>query len=712
MSNPANRNPGLGASVAAAGCAMLVFAAVVRDWLTVPEFAAQLWPTDINRTVVQWLGGSTERNVLEVDVVTVGVESIWLRLFVIVAMLWAIQSFTCRSLSATARKSQARSALWASATVCAVSSLWWLFWMIGHQWLPALENLCVSALALWATITAAILSWVWIFRRLPQNATGALNQNQHSAAAKTTLLLAVFCWMSISYWLNYRLYCQVLIPHGDSAMYEEHLWNIWHGKGFRSYLDQGLFLGEHIQMIHLLILPLHLLWPSHLLLELVESFALASCAIPIYLITKRHTQHPWSAAMLGIAWLFYFPMHFLDIAIDQKTFRPIALGLPFLFWLIEFAEQKKMVRAFICLLLALSAKEDMALITFPLLAVLAFRAHDEQQHTKAEYANARPPWMTLAAMSLFSIVYLGLVVLVVIPMFRSGDHVHYSRYFGDLGRTPGELIKTAVTEPVRVLEQAVTVRTAIYVCQFLGPLAFIAVRKPLILASGTLTFGMLSLLEFGGDDSLPPVPYHHFHAPLLPVLFWAAVVSTGKDRNQDASAFDEAGHQPQARAGLVLLCCVFTAITGSLMPCGATFWSGESQFGGTRLYLPSEASERREQAALEVVKQIPADSRVASTDFIHTRLTHCERSYDYSDYLRRVNNYQPGVPADTDYIVIDTGHRYSKHRNASTIPELNQRPAVWEQLPDTTNGEFVILRKIEDPDSSNNRMSIESANAR
>ena len=75
--------------------------------------------------------------------------------------------------------------------------------------------------------------------------------------------------------MNWQLYRGLLMPHGDSAMYEEHLWNLEHGKGFRSYLDRGLFLGEHVQVIHILLIPLHLLWPSQLLLEACQSIALA-----------------------------------------------------------------------------------------------------------------------------------------------------------------------------------------------------------------------------------------------------------------------------------------------------------------------------------------------------------------------------------------------------------------------------------------------------
>ncbi|MFP6765982.1 MAG: hypothetical protein VB858_20290, partial [Planctomycetaceae bacterium] len=71
-----------------------------------------------------------------------------------------------------------------------------------------------------------------------------------------TTLTAAAIFTVIYTTMNWQLYSGLWLPHGDSAMYGEHLWNISHSKGFRSYLDQGLFLGEHVQIIHLLLLPL------------------------------------------------------------------------------------------------------------------------------------------------------------------------------------------------------------------------------------------------------------------------------------------------------------------------------------------------------------------------------------------------------------------------------------------------------------------------
>ena len=126
------------------------------------------------------------------------------------------------------------------------------------------------------------------------------------------------------------------------------------------------------------------------------------------------------------------------------------------------------------------------------------------------------------------------------------------------------------------------------------------------------------------------------------------------------------------------------------MPISAAFWSVDSPFGFA-MYSPGD----RATEFPKVLAELPTSARVASTDYVHTRLTHFERSYDYSEYVRAVNNYQPGVPADTDYIVIDTSHHYSRIRTIDEVPELKSAPLEWEVLPDSTNGLFIVLRRRE-----------------
>ncbi len=303
-------------------------------------------------------------------------------------------------------------------------------------------------------------------------------------------------------------------------------------------------------------------------------------------------------------------------------------------------------------------------------------------------------------------------MLVVIPAFRGGEAVHYSRYFGDLGNSPGDLIRTALRSPGKVFGQLFSLRTLYYGLVLTVPIALIPWRRPVYLLVGVATFCMLSLIQLGntsessdapGLSEIPPIPFHHFHAPLLPVLFWAAAVGLGATNGAGWRAGrrqalgttwlpNSQTFNAISTARLAFFCAACTAVSGSLMPIGASFWSNDSPFGWRKLYVPTE----RAAAFEKIIASLPADSRIASTDYAHTRLTHFERSYDYSGYLRAVNNYKPGVPADTDYIVIDTGHRYSEIKSAEQVRELIEEPEAWEVIPNDSQGLFIVLRRVTD----------------
>ena len=136
-------------------------------------------------------------------------------------------------------------------------------------------------------------------------------------------------------------------------------------------------------------------------------------------------------------------------------------------------------------------------------------------------------------------------------------------------------------------------------------------------------------------------------------------------------------------------CAFCTGLWFSLSPLGVAFWDPGSSWNGSRLYW---IDERARQFA-HVEKLIPLDARVASTDYVHSRLTHRERSYDYSDYARRVAGNSTRVPEDTEWIVIDTRHPYSTIKTPAEVRELMQEPEKWELLPDRTQGYFIVLKR-------------------
>ncbi len=68
---------------------------------------------------------------------------------------------------------------------------------------------------------------------------------------------------------------------------------------------------------------------------------------------------------MAIAYLLYFPLQYIDIAIDLKTFRPIAFGVPLMLYGLDQLERGRMKSALAFWLVALSAKEDYAIILAP-----------------------------------------------------------------------------------------------------------------------------------------------------------------------------------------------------------------------------------------------------------------------------------------------------------------------------------------------------------
>ncbi|MFV0443359.1 MAG: DUF2079 domain-containing protein [Planctomycetaceae bacterium] len=535
----------------------------------------------------------------------------------------------------------------------------------------------------------------------PSDSAQKIRQGWRAVWVASGLFALTFTAMNWGLWFNLQ------VPHGDSAMYEEHLWNLEHGKGFRSYLDQGLFLGEHIQVVHALLIPLHLLWPSQLLLEMCEAIALALTAIPVYRIALRHSGSPRAAAYLAMSVLLYFPLQYLDITIDLKTFRPNAFGVPLLLAAIDQLEVRKWRGMTVFAVLTLTAQEDfaipLALIGF-WLAIVGPRATPGEGDESESLAGNRRVRIIGGLLCLASTAYLLFVMKVALPWFREGVTIHYASYFTRFGQTPGEILQNLILKPGLLWNELVDAPTFLYAMYLLAPLGFLPLLSPSRLLIAAPLFVLLCLNELAQD---PPGPFHHFHASLLPILFWAA--AAGLQRLRPRPSPSRTG-QPRVCSGIqwnTAVCgarfALGSALLGSLCytltPLGVRFWDA-GRIVASRptywrsLYLPDE----RARAWAMVAPLIPMSAHVAATDFVHARLTHCTRSYDYSRYVRRVAGYEDRVPDDTDFIVIDLRHPYSRSvlgdvQSSSDVRELREHPDHWELLTSPQDPYFVVLKR-------------------
>ncbi len=582
-----------------------------------------------------------------------------------------------------------------------IPGVWWiayLYSLIAEQII--LINFCSTIALFLFCISFAGWSATWLNQLF--NTTPEQSVIFENVDSKKDSFLLIVCGMITIYvivftTMNWQLYNGLLVPHGDSVMYEEHLWNITHGKGFRSYLDQGLFLGEHIQVVHLLLLPIYLIFPSHFTLELFESFALAIAALPIYWITLRHTQSKQLATLMTVTYLLYMPMHYLDIAIDLKTFRPISFGIPFILFGIDQYERRRFGWMILFFLLALSAKEEFAIIIATFGAWVFFdRPATSSDSKKGDLSFVKQQRLLGGSLAVAGTIYLLLVVKFAIPWFRDGVQVHYAAYFGDLGHSPTELVINSFRHPVQFAKQLFTIRTVYYSLALLTPLGFLPLFSLKRLAVMCPLFCILSLMTIDGSSTDPLMPIHHFHAPLIPILLWAACAGLANVQKRMSDVSEKIKYlaflknsSPQW-AGWFAFCSVMSiGLFMGFAPNSIGFWdSGSPNYWQSR-YVPGKRAEMFE----EVIKQIPKESNVASTDFVHPRFTHYHRSYDYSHFKRKVSNYQDKVPDDTDYIIIDTTHKYSDIKKPEQLREIKEHPDKWKVLPDKTEGYYIILKR-------------------
>jgi uncharacterized membrane protein len=611
----------------------------------------------------------------------------------------------------------------------------WIWWIsvIGWELLAVVWDLCgvVSLQALWhavlpfwhSTMGAGWLTTFFVFTRPRDAALGETNLPDRIPASVWFAAAAYFACFAL---MNCLLYEALLLPHGDSAMYEEHVWNLLHGKGFRSYLDQGRpFLGEHIQVIHLAVIPLYVLWPSHLLLELGQSAWLAAGAIPVFRIAQRHSGSRRGAILLAIAYLLYFPMQYLDIAVTFKTFRPNSFEIPFVMFAIDALERSRYSTLLIWLGLSLLCQEDAATIIAPLGVWIALRQARFAGITDRT-ARRNLAWLG-SGLAVFGVVYVALVVKVVLPWFRGGADVHFAKYFDEFGGDSNAIVSTVLNHPGLFLTKLCGAPSWLFALGLLAPLGFLPLLSPGRLAVAAPLFGVLCL------SNMTNSPLHHFHAPLVPIVVWAAAAGlplvggvwrrcvVWRNRRQESDDPDDERKriaperfvssgktlpsvQPSPlrrnvapRYGVgdartiqialtasvwCVLCALFSGSLMSLSPLGIGFWDPYSSRYWRDHYVLGERA-RRFPVAFALV---PQDSRVASTDYIHPRFTHHARSYDYS-------HYRPDVPADADFIVIDTQHPYSEIKRPRDIKEFHEHPDQWELLEDNTGGYFIVLKR-------------------
>jgi len=318
-------------------------------------------------------------------------------------------------------------------------------------------------------------------------------------------MVAYAIGMSIETVVRYETFKATAFDLGNM---DQVLWNTIHGRLFQftnqaaDWYGPPMRLAVHVEPI---ILPLSLLYAFHAdprILLVFQSLALATGAIPIFLLTRKHIpEWPMLAPMLVLA---YFLSPAL-LGLNIFDFHPISLATPFLLYAILALDYKRYKWFVVACILAASCKEDVPLY-IALLGILVFWKYKLPRLGSALFVGG--------------VLWSGIAFGIVIPHFYPGaQHNNFWYRYEALGSSPGDAIINIVLHPWLLFTTFFTLDRFYYLASLLRSTGFLALLGPewLLLALPGFAENLLS------TDPLIYSGVFHYNAAIIPFVMVAAI---------------------------------------------------------------------------------------------------------------------------------------------------------------------------------------------
>jgi uncharacterized membrane protein len=363
----------------------------------------------------------------------------------------------------------------------------------------------------------------------------------------------------------------------DTALYDQLLWLLAHGKDPFSTVVSRPMLGDHFQPGLVLYTPLHWLGLGIPGIYAAQSIALALTAPALYALARKCGASPVLASVPAFLWLVCPWV----ASANLFEFRPPALApLLLVLSVIAVLERRNGLLA-VTTLLALSLKEDVAL-TYLALGILI--AYHGRRRAGALVGAASAAWFVLASWAVKA---------------SSGSYDLFgARFAGDHGHSVGSALLWELEHPLRELGDIATQSLPDLLLILLST-AGLPLLAPswLLLAAPTAAHNALSAYSPQHDLAF------HYHLGTVVGFFVAAAIGTGR-----LSSLGRSG-----RLALTLFASMAAVV---------------ALIGGVRMHsTPGTALEVDAAATKRALDVIPKDAPVAATLSLLPHLSQREEIY-------------------------------------------------------------------------------------
>jgi uncharacterized membrane protein len=343
---------------------------------------------------------------------------------------------------------------------------------------------------------------------LPSSRIGSLLARIRAVAGVPAIALLTGAWALVFSAASVLRHASFHTHRFDLGNMTQAVWSTAHGRFLEATSaggDQFVRLGAHADpLLAAFALP-WLLWPSPLVLLVVQSVAISFGALPVYLLARKHTRSPRVALRFALAYLLYPATQWNTLG----GFHPVSLAIPLLLFAIWYLDEARWLPFLAFATLAALTKEQVPLLIAGLGLWHAYRRRER---------------LVGLAIAGIGIAWFAVNVFVILPHFAPADGSVISHRYASIGGSAGGIVETLASDPWRVLDKVLTLGALVFVLRLLAPLAGLSLLEP-GLAACALPGLMICLLADKADARSITA---HYTANVAPFLIAAAVLGAAR----------------------------------------------------------------------------------------------------------------------------------------------------------------------------------------
>jgi uncharacterized membrane protein len=319
------------------------------------------------------------------------------------------------------------------------------------------------------------------------------------AYAGTAAYAALFLFAAVVHYLVFKT------GHVDLGNMVQAIWNTLHGHFLEATTlngHQANRLGTHVDPFLLFLAPLFWIWPNPVLLPIVQVLAVASGAMPVFWLARKHLGSR-AGVHFALAYLLYPATQFNTFTMSS-SFHSVAIAVPLVLYAVWFLDEDRLVAFSLVALLACTTKEEIPLAIGCLGIWYAVR----KGHRRFGFGV----FAAGLALALFNFLW-------VIPHFSPSGEDPFAGRYSAVGGTPQGMAHKLFADPGAFLHAVTTGHKAFYLGFLLIPFLGLWLLEPLLFL-GAVPDLAINLLSSKGDQTA--IPYH-WTAGIVPFVVAASI---------------------------------------------------------------------------------------------------------------------------------------------------------------------------------------------